>query len=273
MSKKIKNLFVNQKETVVTLCIMCAFFMPTGCGKMELGEEMSDAELLRLAYDETYFYPNKFYKDPALPESSAYYVNTVSISPDPRDSKWIELSTNDKNEALMWVNLTIFNSSDRFSYSLIDEYETEKYFEFKYLTESLDSYIPYSYTGLLRVHKTRYYLSIFDRFQPWNHANETKYGYYNAEIEDAKVKECIEYLWVQTTFANLGQKVISSQIKETKDYFEVLICSLGIVYGDWGMHDEVSLYDNYIRLNKGSRLITFKQSLRRQLLGRYFPNP
>jgi len=108
-------------------------------GKENFCGELSDEELLELAYDKTYSYPNEFYKDPASSKGNIYYVNTVSISPiNQRDSKWIELSTNDKNEASMWVNLTINNSS--VSYLFISENETDKYFEFKY-EESIYKYI------------------------------------------------------------------------------------------------------------------------------------
>jgi len=229
-------------------------------------EKMSDGQFLSLAYDETYLCPESFFTDPAAPYGF-YYVNTVSISPiNNRDLSWIELSTNDKNEALNWLNLTINNSSERIETVLISENETEKYFEFECLqiTDGI-----YEYPLLFRVHKKNYYYSIFDRFAPWNHDNETKYGYYNAEIEKTKVKECIEYLWTVLTFSHYGNKVLISKITETKDYFEVYICSFGVFYGDWGMHDTVNVYDNYIRFNKSSRLITFKKSLRKQILGHY----
>ena len=221
----------------------------------------SDEQLLEIAYDPTYFYPEGFYKDPALPTDNVYYVNTVSISPiNQQDSKWIELSTNDKNEALAWVNLSMNNSS--VSFSLIDENETEKYFEFKCIES------PYAYIMLFRVHKTSYYRSIFDGFAPWNHVNETSYGYYNAELKASKVKECFEYLWVNnTTFANLGQKVLRSEIEDTTDYFEIHSYALQLTIGDWGMRDVVRVYDNYIRLYKDSRLLTFKQACQKKILG------
>jgi len=250
----------------IFLWILLPFFL-LSCEKKELEEKLSDDELLELAYDSNFFYPDGFYKDPALPEYSIYYVNTVSISPiNQRDTKWIELSTNDKNEALKWVNLSMTNSNDRISYTPIEENETDKYFEFKSI-QSYDGGL-YPHTILFRVHKTSYYHSIFDRWQPWNHINETKYGNYNAEIEEKKVKECIEYLWVQNTFANLNQKVLISTIKKTNDYFEVYMVSLSMIYGDWDMRDVLQVYDNYIRFNKNSRLILFRQSLRKEIFGK-----
>jgi len=229
---------------------------------------LSDDKLLSIAYDRYYLHPEGFYQDPTWPDAF-YYVNTVSISPiNQRDSRWIELSTNDRDEALKWVSLTIANSDDRITHLFIEESETKKHFEFKFKQITDNRFeLPIRF----RVHKTSYYHSIFDRFAPWNHVNETKYGYYNGEIEKSKVRECIEYLWVINTFANHGQKVLSSEIRETGNYFEVHIVSLGVSFGGRGLHDVVSLYDNYIRFNKDTRLITFRQSLRRQILGHYNP--
>ena len=241
------------------LWVLLPFFL-LGCEKTESEEKLYDKELLELAYDNNFFYPDDFYKDSASPEHNSYYVNTVSISPiNQRGPKWIELSTNDRSEASIWVNLTLANSS--VSHSLIEENESEKYFEFKCIEA------PHSYITLFRVHKTSYYHSIFDRWQPWNHINETKYGNYNAEIEKGKIKECIEYLWVHNTFANHGQKVLSSTIEETNDYFEVYIVSLSMTYGDWDMRHFLSVYDNYILFDKNSRLVSFRQSLRKEILG------
>ena len=231
-------------------------------------ETLTDDDFLSLAYDRTYFYPDGFYEDTASPDGF-YYVNTVSISPiNNRDLKWIELSTNDKKEALNWLNLTTSNMDERIETFLIHENETEKYFEFK--CKSVTDGI-FEYTQFYRVHKKNYYHSIFNGFAPWNHVNETKYGYYHGKTDKLKVKECIEYLWVINSFANYGQKVLRSEIKDTNDYFEAYICSLVLTYGDWGVHDEVSVYDNLIRFNKSSRLITFQQSLRKQITGTYRP--
>ena len=234
--------------------------------KDDLSGEAADEELLRIAYDVTYFYPDGFYKDSASMNGSVYYVNTVSISPiNQRDSKWIELSTNDKNEALKWVNLTMTNSNERIGFSPIEENETDKYFEFKSI-QSYDGGL-YPHTMLFRVHKNSYYHSIFDRFSPWDHDNKSEYGYYNATIDETNVKECVEYLWVQTTFANLSHKVLCSTIKEENEYFEVHISSLQLVWGDLGIRDWIEVYDNYIKFNKNSKLITFQRSRQKQIPG------
>ena len=232
---------------------------PTKVKKVYLEEpEKTDDEKLIDFYYNSAYYPDDFYKDPAS-EKSVHYVNTISITPfypiEQEHAKQIELSTDDKNEALNWATLACDNYSSGVSYSIIEKSETEKYFEFK-CKEIVNSHIM-----LFRVHKTNYYLPVFDAYA-WNDDNEKEYGYYNAEITEYKIKECLEYLWIHT-FSNLGEKVLSSEITETDDYFEVYINS--IRPGDWGQQDYLIVYDNYIRFNKGSKLITFRQSLQKKL--------
>ncbi|MCL2290810.1 MAG: hypothetical protein FWC34_08960 [Bacteroidetes bacterium] len=231
-------------------------FLLIGCKKMNSDDEM----LLKLAYDRNYQYPEGFYKDPISPKHNIYYMNTVSISPiDDRDSRWIELSTNDKNEALAWLNLSTTNSSD--SYSFVGEKETEKYFEFE-CRESNNIY-----TILFRVHKTSYYHPIFNKWTAWNFNDGIEMGYYNATISEQKVKECLEYLWIAETLFH-GQKVISSNVKERKNYFELHINSLVLIHGDWGMQDAVRVYDNYFRFDKNSQLVSFKQVFKKEIPGK-----
>jgi hypothetical protein len=239
--------------------LLLALVLPVfliGCEKMD----SEDKTLLELAYDKNYSNPEGFYKDPASPEHAKYYINTVSISPiNNRDSAWIELSTDDKNEALLWLNLSTTNSS--VNYSLIEEKETEKYFEFE-CRESNNIY-----TILFRVHKTSYYQPIFNTWTSWNVNDGIEMGYYNAALEKQKVKESIEYLWIAETLFH-GQKVISSKIEEEKDYFEVYINSLSLIYGDWGIQDVIMVYDNYFRLDKNSRLLSFRQVTNREIAGK-----
>jgi len=237
-------------KKICLLALLLSFFLQ-GCEKTDL-EGLSDNKLLELAYDRTYFYPDGFYQELDT-LFTPYYLNTNNIYPwNEHTSTWIELSTDDKNDVIKWFNLAYNNSSD------VEVNEKEKYFEIKS--------VEFTYFAN-RVHKKSYYHSIFDRWQPWNHINETKYGYYNAEIEKNRIKECIEYLWVQNTFANFGQKVLNSTIKEKSDYLEVHIVSLSMTYGDWDMRDVLKVYDNYIRFNKKSRLISFKQSLKKEIFG------
>lgn len=230
------------------------------CEKSGIDEQPIDNEFLKLAYDKNYINPIGFYADPTLPTDNVYYMNTMSVSPqNNRSSTWIELSTNDKSEATEWLSLTLENSNS--DYAIIDESENEKYFEFR-CKETTHSYIT-----RFRVHKTSYYQSVFDRRQPWHHINETLYGTYNGAASKEKVKECIEYLWSQSTFANLNHKVYSSTINETNDYFEVHILSLSMTYGDWGLKDMLSVCDNYIRFYKSNKSISFKQTVREQIPG------
>ena len=125
-------------------------FFLLGCEKTDSEDKM----LLKLAYDKNYRYPAGFYKEYAS-HDDIYYLNTVSLLPPySRTSSRIELSTDDKNEALMWLNTRINNSE--WTYILGEESETEKYFEFEWKYHYEKSY------RLFRIHKTSYYQPIYD---------------------------------------------------------------------------------------------------------------
>jgi hypothetical protein len=236
------------KKLLLVLVLPCFLI---GCEK-----DSDDRMLLKLAYDKNYNNPEGFYKDPASPEHNLYYINTTSAY---QDSTWIELSTNDKNEALEWLNLSTTNSS--VDYSFVGEKETEKYFEFECKE------IHNIYTILFRVHKTNYYNNIFNIRTAWNFIDGIQMGYYNAIISEQKVKECLEYLWIVETLFH-GQKVVSSKIKEENDYFELHINSLVLIHGDWDVQDVVRVYDNYFRFDKNSRLVSFKQVFKKEIPGK-----
>jgi hypothetical protein len=52
--------------------------------------------------------------------------------------------------------------------------------------------------------------------------------------------------------------VIESKIKEYNEYFEYDIQAILIVYGDFGLNDEITVYDNFIKLNKSDRELIIK---------------
>jgi len=68
----------------------------------------------------------------------------------------------------------------------------------------------------------------------------------------------------QINTLNLNMKKVFTN---TYDYYEVRILSLQLTYGDWGIRDCVRVYDNYIKFNKNSKLISFKQTLQKEILG------
>ena len=65
----------------------------------------------------------------------------------------------------------------------------------------------------------------------------------------------------------LIRKVLESEIKEYNEYFEYNIQSILIVYGDFGIHDEIIVYDNLVTLNKPDRELIIKTNKVKTILG------
>jgi len=229
------------------LIILIAFLLLiTSCSKQKVNQPISsnrtaeENQIIQLAYNINYLYPNGFYKN-----DSGYYENTVSVTLlSLRKDIWIELSTNDKNQALAWSD-----SSDEYSSvhrAIISESETEKYFEFKrQSTTNINDVI------LSRIHKTSYFLPLLDKFKM-----PDTVGIYNGQLDTSKVKEFVEYLWSCGSLGIYNSKVIESQITEYNDYFQQYIKSFKVVYGDTGIKDSIFVYDNYFKLDKSSRILT-----------------
>jgi len=132
---------------------------------------------------------------------------------------------------------------------IIGESESDKYFEFTRKN------IQYSNDILLsRVHKSSYFQPELNKFS----VSDTLIGTYNGELNLASVKELVEYLWSSGTIGVSYSKVLESEIKEYNDHFEYYIQSIVIVYGDFGIKDEIIVYDNFVTLNKLNRELIVK---------------
>lgn len=224
-----------------------------------------DDPLIALAYDSTYFYPNDFYVDFKQEGSfhfSLYYLNTFYLKP---NDSLIELSTNDKADAFEWKEQFIVNMNNIgiSSSEVGEERETEKYFEFPqiYTTDSNAMY-----AILFRANKSSYfkpYTYIIEIARSIINGEVAKVGYYYGALDEQNVKEFIEYYW--STHAGMG-KVASVQFKDKGDYFEEHICSFALIMGDWGMKDQIKVFDIYVCVDKNSRLVTLQQ-----LFQRYIP--
>ena len=222
------------------------FLFITGCSKPKVNQPgvnnrtADENQILALAYNPGYLYPDGFYK-----VYSGYYENTVSIkSLLERKDIWIELSTDDINQALAWSD-----SSDKYSSvhrPIISESETEKYFEFRRQSTTNASDVIFS-----RIHKTSYFLPLLDRLK-----KSDTIGVYNGQLDTTRAKEFVEYLWSCGSFRIDDSKVIKSQINEYDNYFEQYIKSFNIVGGDIGLKDSIYIYDNYFKLDKSSRVLT-----------------
>jgi hypothetical protein len=230
---------------IFPIMLLSAFI--TGCDKEKVIRTPEEAHILELAYSKDYTYPVNFYHE-INTTGSVYYENTVSIMPvDERQDIWIELNTNDKNEARIWSDKT--NEYSSVNRAIISESETDKFFEFTRKN------IQYSNDIVLsRVHKSSYFQPALNKFS----ASDSIIGKYNGELNLTKVKELIEYLWSSGTMDVSFSKVLESEIKEYDDYFEHYIQSILIIYGDFGIRDEIIVHDNFVRLNKSDRELSIK---------------
>jgi len=231
------------------LPIILFLFVIAGCDKDKdkVIRTPEEEHILELAYSKDYSYPVDFYHG-VNDTGSPYYENTVSIMPvNERQDIWIELNTNDKNEARLWSDQS--NEYSSVNRAIISESETEKFFEFTRKN------IQYSNDILLsRVHNSSYFQPVKNKF----FTSDTLIGKYNSELNLTSVKELIEYLWSCGTIGVSYSKVLGSEIKEYYDHFAYYIQSIVIVYGDFGIRDEIIVYDNFITLNKSDRELTIK---------------
>lgn len=217
------------------------------CDKDKIIRTPEEDHILELAYSDNYIYPEGFHHE-VFDVGSVYYVNTLSITPiSEREHVWIELNTNDKDEARLWSDKT--NEHSSVNREVVQENETDKYFEFKRINPNNERDISYS-----RVHKTSYFQPVLNQFS----VSDTLIGKFNGELNLTTVKELIEYLWDCGTMDVNFSKVLDSEINEYSEYFEYNIQSILIVYGDFGIRDEITVFDNLITLDKSSRELIIK---------------
>ncbi len=237
------------------LLILIGILLFISCDKDENLDSVND-EFLELAYDKTYQYPDGFYYERNL-IGYVYYENTVSIKPtNERENIWIELNTNDKEQAKTWSDLSNeYSSVDR---EIFKENETDKYFEI--VRVNVDNI---NDTLLSRVHRSDYFISLYNKF-----TDIDTIGIYNGELTSNNVKELIEYLWSCGTLS-IYDKVVESTIADKEDEFEYKIQSLKTIYGDYGLHDMIYVYDNEFKLDKITRTMTIKRELIKEIEGNY----
>lgn len=214
-----------------------------------------DDKFIELAYDKSYQYPDGFYHENNL-IGNVYYENTVSIKPiNERDHIWIELNTNEKEQAKTWSDLS--NAYSSVNRKKVEEKETEKYFEIIRVNIKNDNDILLS-----RVHRSDYFVSLHDKF-----TDIDTVGIYNGELSINKVKEFIEYLWGCGTLG-LYDKVVDSKISESGNRFKYYIQSFQVVYGDFGIKDMIYVYDNHFQLDEINRTLIVHRELIKEIEGK-----
>jgi len=237
------------------LLLIIGFSIFISCDEEEPVDSAINDKFIELAYDKSYQYPEGFYYEKNL-TGYVYYENTVSIKPaDERKHIWIELNTNDKEQAKIWSDLSNeYSSVDR---EVIKESETDKYFEIiRVNIQNEDDIL------LSRVHRTDYFVSLYNRF-----TDIDTIGVFNGELTSDNIKELIEYLWSCGTLS-IYDKVVESEITDKGDTFQHTIQSLNTVYGDFGIRDMIYIYDNEFQFDKASRILTLKRKLIKEIEGK-----
>ena len=225
--------------------------------KQSTQTEFTDKELLDAAYS-GYKYPEGFYQED-LHGGSLYYENTVSIKPvGEREHIWIELCTNNKSQALEWSESSSKNSA--YYRDLVDEKETEKYFEFRRVYSKNPSDVILS-----RVHKCDY----LNRSKYDKSKRPSILGTFNQRpVTIEKVKELIEYLWFIENYNWGGQKVLRSFTENQGNSVKHTLYKICIVYGDWGVCDVISLFKSEYIVDKNSGEITVSHEIIKTVTGK-----
>jgi len=218
-----------------------------GCDKNEAIRTDYEKFIIDMAYDGEFKYPTDFYQE-SIDIGNVYYENTVSTTENPIDPIWIELSTNDKDQAYNWSELN--NEYGLGNREIISERETERHFEFTRQNTEFENDILYS-----RIHKSNYFEPALNKF-----LEPDTIGIYNGVLNLISVKALVEYLWFNYSIGILDSKVIESKIIETNDGFEHYIQSINIVYGDFNIDDVIYIYDNNFRLDHSNRILIIERN-------------
>jgi len=215
-------------------------------------EEPPFNNVLEMAYDKNYKYPDGFYHEENL-IGSVYYENTLSIKPINERNDYIELHTLNKEEARNWSNLS--NEYSSVNRVIIQENETEKYFEF--VRKNVN---PYNENDILlsRVHKSDYFIPMRNLYflHGYGFNEENTIGIFNGDLTISNVKELIEFLWDYPNRQNGSSKVAKTEISEQGDKFEYYIQEICIIYGDYGVYDMIYIYDITFTLDKNTRILS-----------------
>lgn len=218
---------------------------------------ITNETLLQLSYS-SFKYPNGFYQED-LGGASIYYENTLSILPlNQRTSHSFELSTNNRDQALAWSESTSVNSA--YYRTLQSERQTEKYFEFRrvYQQNTRD-------VVLSRVHKLSYIdRSMFDSFNP-----TPLIGVFNLRpIDTSGVRTLSEYMWFSQNYSTGGAKALAAVPAESTDSIKCAIYQIQIVYGDFGVRDQIYLYRQQYSVGRQTGKIYRSRSTIKTVQGR-----
>jgi hypothetical protein len=213
-------------------------------GNCNLDITITDQELFDTVYSAFKFH-DEFYTE-ELNDYSIYYINTISVS---QQSPWRWLCTDNIDTATAWVERSNLNSS---VYRVLKEtLETDKYFEFlrnnpNFPTDKVS----------FRVYKCSYIE--FCYYQE----NDDSYETPTLLISDNNVTqsdlvEFVEFLNFSSSYNFGGRKFLETLSCETSDSIYVSLLGTSVVYGDWGLKDQITLtMDNYGTHKNGGKILS-----------------
>lgn len=237
------------------LFLILATLLIIGCDSEEdliINLSTEDKLIIEKAYSATYMYPDGFNYDTNI-AGSPYYENTVSIRAS-QDS-WIELSTNDKQQAKDWSEIS--SSTSDYYRDVVAERETDKYFEFKRVRSSNPGDIILS-----RVHKSSYFIPTYDRFNQTNKIGVLMVTLINKEA----ATHFIEYMWANYLIGS-GGKILENTIVEYHNRIRYNLKSVYVTYGDFGICDVIAVNNFDFYIDKESGVVTFETSKVKELQG------
>ncbi len=203
-------------------------------------------------YDDEYKYPEGFYSEPqAMGTSINYLGDNTTVN-----GKFVhkQRSADNIEQAREWWHAMLAENPQ--PQTIDEERETDRYFEFVSLSESAYG----TRTHRCRIHKSSYFTPIDGMFGTFYYIvlypelyKPYTIGIYGGELSAGAVEELIESMWYFETHQIHGDKVLKSDFKETDDRFVYTVISTGLSGGDWGLHDEIRVFESTFELDKTTR--------------------
>ncbi|MGE0528661.1 MAG: hypothetical protein AB7P49_16450 [Bdellovibrionales bacterium] len=212
---------------------------------------LSDAEILKKVYEESYKTPPGFYQDPALkdPNRSLYF----------HQPGWY---SREEKEAFKLVEDFLKKPSNIQDRKVEETRKTNIYYDFR--------------AGSIwyRIHNPDYFIPKGERIDsaiPLGQieAKPALIGVLKLQpVTPDIAKELAEYLWL-IRFYNLGGAKVLASVA-SKDGKEVVarIYTTQVVYGDFGLQDEITVCQETYRINPTTGAVTRSQEVVRRLTGK-----
>lgn len=236
------------------LLLIFTSFIFAGCDREDdlfyLSTE--DQLVIEKAYSKSYSYPDGFNYD-ANSDGTPYYENTVSIRAS--ENSWVELHTNEKQQAKSWSEISSLTSA--YYRDLVEERETDKFFEFKRVFSANPNDIILS-----RIHKSSYFIPAYDKFKSSESIGTLKVSPINKDI----AKIFIEYMWTNYLIGH-RDKVLENTVIEHPDKVQYNLKSVNVIVGDFGLCDKIEVKNFDFYIDKSTGAVTYTSNKIKELKG------